>query len=251
MTNDLNYFTIRLPVSLIIAALSLSAIFITRKHDGDGLSHQTLVSIPLRCLQLASLRGSEETVFLARNAELKSESEERKWGFGHNLDWKHKEVLWGVGSAECVVLATIHHFQYLPVRGAHQRPCAFCFSTRLWMKELAKAQFQLFIAHKPARWGGKKRGMKHERVRACGVCVFSMIQIISALFFETNFEDLSVIRYKIPPHYNNHRLFFLCFHSFSSWCDVPLKHTSSRLHPPSPTPHHHMPRTSGEGRNRI
>lgn len=59
---------------------------------------------------------------------------------------------------ERVVLATIHHFQYLPVRGVHQRPCAFCLSTRLWMKELARAQFQLFIACKPERWGVKKRG---------------------------------------------------------------------------------------------
>lgn len=78
MTNDSNYFTIRLPVFLIIAALSSGAIFITQMHDGDGLSHRMMVSIPLRCLHLASAGGSEATEFLARNAEIKREWEERQ-----------------------------------------------------------------------------------------------------------------------------------------------------------------------------
>lgn len=44
-------------------------------------------------------------------------------------------------------------------QGEHQRPCAFCLSTRLWMKELARAQFQLFIACKPERKRGDEEGV--------------------------------------------------------------------------------------------
>lgn len=84
----------------------------------------------------------------SRSAEFGSKTQERgKWGEG-------------------VVLATIHRFLYLPVsscQGAHQRLHAFCLSTRLWMKELARAQFQLFIACKPDRW--------REREFEEGVCV--------------------------------------------------------------------------------
>lgn len=132
----------------------------------DGIDPSALPSLGL----CRKLRGNRIFSQKCRDKERTGREAVR---FGHNLDWKHKELHWGAGSGESVVLATIHHFQYLPVRGAHQRPCAFCLSTRLWMKELAKAQFQLFIAHKPERWGGKKRGMKSVCVYVCvcGVCM--------------------------------------------------------------------------------
>lgn len=68
-------------------------------------------------------------------------------------------------------------------QGEHQRPCAFCLSTRLWMKELARAQFQLFIACKPERWR-EREGMRREWV-CTWVCAHAhaMLLIISALFF--------------------------------------------------------------------
>lgn len=72
---------------------------------------------------------------------------------GQNLDGGHKRGgRWG-GRGR------LGNRPPLPVsscQGAHQRPRAFCLSTRLWMKELARAQFQLFIASKPQRWRGRE-----------------------------------------------------------------------------------------------
>lgn len=58
----------------------------------------------------------------------------------------------------------------LPVsscQSVHQRTCTFRLSTRLWMKELARARFQLFIACKPERW--RERGNRRN-----GVCAWRM-----------------------------------------------------------------------------
>lgn len=65
-------------MSLIIVALSYCTIFIMRMPDWDGLSHQMIVSTPLYCLRLAS----QATVYLARNAEMKSEWLEKEGGLG-------------------------------------------------------------------------------------------------------------------------------------------------------------------------
>lgn len=187
----------------------------------------------------------------------------QKWGakegmrrkevrLGHNLDWKHKEGLLGAGSADSVVLATIHHFQHLPVRGVHQRPCAFCLSTTLWMKELAKAQFQLFIAHKPSRWGGKKRGMKSERVCARGECVclawFKSSQLcFSNQILKTWGSLVSSIHPITTTNVHSSCVFPPSADAMSLSSIRPL--TTYPPHPPDH--HHHMPRTSDEGRNRI
>lgn len=111
----------------------------------------------------------------------------------------------------------------LPVsscKGTHQRPHEFCLSTRLWMKELARAQFQLFIACKPERW--REREGMWGSVCVCGwmhpwvgfsvqwVCVamcMHVITIIPALFLPVLSHSLDSPVSPVP---------FSLFLSFSS-----------------------------------
>lgn len=79
MTNDSNYSTVRLPVSLIIAAVSWSAIFITGQcmTEMDWATkcwYRFLVAFSWHLREAQRKQG-----FLARNTELKREWEERKW----------------------------------------------------------------------------------------------------------------------------------------------------------------------------
>lgn len=109
---------------------------------------EIMILIPFWCLQLG--------VWLVRGIETSTREDEGV----QNVDPR----MWGGGC--------LGNHPPLPVsscQGAHQRLLAFCLSTRLWMKELARAQFQLFIACKPER--GRERGSVCGRV--CGFFLFS------------------------------------------------------------------------------
>lgn len=72
------------------------------------------------------------------------------WGGGlEEIEEWEKQGGWGLS------WQPLHHFLYLPVGMRFKGRARF--STRLWMDELAGAQFQLFIAQAPGD-GGEERG---------------------------------------------------------------------------------------------
>lgn len=132
----------------------LSFVIMDASKSGSSIMHNYMTGMDYDIDH--TLSSPLKEVQLVRNTEMKGGWESREGGLGR-AEFRLKAQKKGdVGRRGC-----LGNHPPLPVsscEGAHQRPCAFCLSTRLWMKELARAQFQLFIACKPERWREREGG---------------------------------------------------------------------------------------------